>query len=155
MEENKFDTEDKMKEIEPVPKHEEAENAAESIPEELEKVVESAPEEMRHELKQMVGMYMQMGGRISPQAELMKKMQPEHVTEYLAGQREASQNQFKESRERKIFLAFVLMIILIFVVVLVVILKDESDLLEKVLYTLGGLITGLIGGYGYGKSRDD
>ncbi len=154
MEENKLATEDKMKEIEPVSEHEENGKTMESTPEEFEKFVESAPEGIRHELKQM-GMFMQMSGRVSPEAELMKKMQPEHVTAFLDGQREASQNQFKESRERKIFLAFILVMVLIFVVVLVIILKEKPDLLEKVLYTLGGLLTGLIGGYGYGKSRDD
>lgn len=154
MEEDKFITEGDTKGIEPVSEHEENGNTMESTPEEFEKFVESAPEGIRHELKQM-SMFMQMSGRVSPEAELMKKLQPEHVTEFLAGQREASQNQFKESRERKIFLAFILVIILVFIIVLVVILKDKASLLEKVLYTLGGLITGLIGGYGYGKSRDD
>lgn len=144
MEENKLNAEEANKEV-----------SSYSGLEEFEEAIEAAPEEVRHEIKRMIGMSMQMGGVVSPQMELMKKMQPEHVTEFLAGQREAAGNQFKESRERKIFLAFSLVVILIFVTVMVVILKDKSDLLEKVLYTLGGLITGLIGGYGYGKSRGE
>lgn len=103
----------------------------------------------------MIGMSMQMGGVISPQLELMKKMTAENVTEFLQGQREASNNQFRESRDNKIFLGFSLLVILVFVIVLVILLKEDSDVLEKILYTLGGLITGLLGGYGYGKSKND
>ena len=50
----------------------------------------------------------------------------------------------------------VLLIALVFIVALVVLLKDNPDILEKVLYTLGGVITGAFGGYGIGKNaRDD
>ena len=92
---------------------------------------------------------------ISPQLELMKKMTTENVTEFLQGQREVSNNQFKESRDNKIFLVIVLLMVLIFVTALVILLKGNPDMLEKVLYTLGGLVAGLFGGYGYGKSKRD
>lgn len=118
----------------------------------VEEILEDAPEEVRHEVKKMM-MSMSMGGVMSPSIELMKKLTPEHVSEFLIGQREAVNNQFKESRDSKVFLGISLVVILSFVVILVVLLKDSPDILEKVLYTLGGLITGLLGGYGFGKSR--
>ena len=96
---------------------------------------------------------MQMGGVISPQLELMKKMTPEHVTKFLEGQQEASNNQFKEKRDNKIFMGTILFVVLVFVVVLVILLKNSPDILEKVLYSLGGLVAGLLGGYGYGKTQ--
>lgn len=123
------------------------------LPDEIEDILGSIPKESRHEVKRIVGMSMQMGGAFSPQLELMKKMTPEHVSEFLQGQREASNNEFKESRDSKIFMAFVLAVVLVFVVVIVIQLKGNPDILEKVLYTIGGLITGLIGGYGFGKTR--
>lgn len=125
------------------------------LPRELSEILEDVPKEVRHEVKRMVAMSMQMGGVISPQLELMKKMTTENVTEFLQGQREVSNNQFKESRDNKIFLVIVLLMVLIFVTVLVILLKGNPDMLEKVLYTLGGLVAGLFGGYGYGKSKRD
>lgn len=127
----------------------------EDSPRELDEILEDVPKEVRHEVKRMVAMSMQMGGVISPQLELMKKMTTENVTEFLQGQREATNNEFRESRDNKIFLSFALVVILIFVIVLVILLKGNPDMLEKVLYTLGGLVAGLFGGYGYGKSKRD
>ncbi len=129
------------------------EDEFEELPEEMKDVLESIPQEARRTVKQMVGMSMQMGGVISPQLELMKKMTTENVTEFLQGQREAANNQFRESRDNKIFLAFIVVVVLIFVTVLVILLKEKPDILENVLYTLGGLVAGLLGGYGYGKTK--
>lgn len=125
------------------------------VPDELRDILEDIPQEAQHKVKSIIGMSMRMGGVISPQLELMKKMTPEHVSEFLQGQREASNNEFKESRDSKFFMAFVLTAVLIFVVIIVVLLKDKPDIMEKVLYTIGGLITGLVGGYGFGKTRSD
>lgn len=125
------------------------------IDKELDSILENVPKEGRHEVKKMIGMSMQMGGIISPQMELMKKMTPEHVSEFLDTQKMTMQNQFKENRENKIFLFSVLTIVLIFIVVLIVLLKDKPEIMEKVLYALGGLITGILGGYGLGKSKSN
>ncbi len=125
------------------------------IDKELDSILENVPKEGRHEVKKMIGMSMQMGGIISPQMELMKKMTPEHVSEFLDTQKKTMQNQFKENRENKIFLFSVLTIVLIFIVVLIVLLKDKPEIMEKVLYALGGLITGILGGYGLGKSKSN
>lgn len=111
------------------------------------------PEEDRPEIRKMIGMSMQMGRVISPEMEIMKKMTPEHVTEFLETQKQAMQNEFKESKDTKIFLVVVLILFLAFIIALVVLLKDKPDILEKVLYTLGGLIAGIFGGYGFGKTR--
>lgn len=110
-------------------------------------------EEDRPEIKKIIGMSMQMGRVISPEMEIMKKMTPEHVTEFLETQKQAMQNEFKESKDTKIFLVVVLILFLVFIIALVVLLKDKPDILEKVLYTLGGLIAGIFGGYGFGKTR--
>lgn len=119
---------------------------------ELEEALEDVPEEVRHEVKNMM-MSMHMGRITSPEMKLMDKLTPEHVSEFLAGEREASNNQFKESRDNKIFLGITLVVVLVFIVILVIILKDKPDILEKVLFTLGGLVTGLLGGYGFGKYK--
>lgn len=120
---------------------------------ELDAILENMPKEDRHEVRKMIGLSMQMGGAISPQMELMKKMTPEHVSDFLDTQKKAMENQFKESRENKVFLFAVLLVTLAFVILLIFLLKDKPEVMEKVLFTLGGLITGLFGGYGIGKAK--
>ncbi len=127
----------------------------EDIGEEMDSILEGIPKESRHEVRKLVGMSMQMGGVISPQMELMKKMTPEHVSEFLDTQKKEMENHYKENRENKIFLFAILLITLVFIVLLIQMLKDKPDIMEKVLFTLGGLITGLFGGYGIGKAKND
>jgi len=31
--------------------------------------------------------------------------------------------------------------------------RDQPDMVEKILYAVGGLTAGLFGGYGYGKTK--
>lgn len=121
----------------------------------FEAMLDEIPQESRGEVKKMIGLSMQMGGVISPQTELMKKMTSEHVTAFLEGQREANNNQFKESRESKILAASLAFMVMVFIIVLIVLLRDKPDILEKILYTSGGLIAGAVGGYGFGKTKKD
>lgn len=69
-------------------------DTSEKIEKDLDSIFEEIPKEERHNVRKMIGMSMQMGGVISPQLELMKKMTPEHVTEFLKGQREATEFEF-------------------------------------------------------------
>ncbi len=125
------------------------------LEQELDTLLESIPKEDRHVARKMIGMSMQVGGVISPQLELMKKMTPDHISEFLQGQREATKYQFKENRENKIFLGFILIIALVFVIIVILLLKATPEIMEKVLYTAGGFVAGIIGGYGYGKTKSD
>ena len=38
---------------------------------------------------------------------------------------------------------------------MIVLLKDNPDVMEKIIYTVGGVIVGAFGGYGFGKNRND
>lgn len=127
------------------------------ISKEIESIIDSEDisTEEKHTIKKMVGMSMQMGGVISPQLELMKKMTPDHITEFLEGQREATRCQFKESRDSKIFCGFILLVALSFIIVLIVLLRDIPETMEKVIYAAGGFAAGIVGGYGFGKTRSD
>lgn len=120
-------------------------------------VIEKVPEEDRHEVKRMMSMTMQMGRVMSssPEMELMKKMTSQNIETFLNGQKNAMEYQFKESRENKIFLGIMVLVFLIFIVVLIILLDDKPDILEKILYTTGGLIVGAFGGYGFGKTKHD
>lgn len=144
---------EKSKEL-PSKNKEDASKASENIiDDELDAILDHIPKEERHEVKRMIGMSMQMGGVISPQLELMKKMTPEHVTDFLQGQREATQYQFKESRDSKLFRCVILLMVLIFVLILIILLKDQPETMEKVLYAAGGFAAGILGGYGAGRIK--
>ena len=123
----------------------------------IEDVVEKVPEEDRHEVRKMMTLTMQMGRVMSasPEMELMKKMTPKHIEMFLDGQKEAMTYQFKAERESKIFLGIMVLLFMIFIVILVTLLIDKPDILEKVLYTMGCLIVGAFGGYGFGKTKRD
>lgn len=91
----------------------------------------------------------------SPEMELMKKMTSENIESFLENQKEAMKYSFKEGRDKKLFLGIAILLFMIFILILVVMLKDTPDILEKVLYTLGGLIFGAFGGYGFGRSKKE
>ncbi|HAX51544.1 MAG TPA: hypothetical protein DCX82_06345 [Lachnospiraceae bacterium] len=121
----------------------------------LDDLLENVPLETRSEVKKMISMSWQMGRVISPETELMNKMTSEHISTFLASQDTAMQKQFQESRENRIFIFGVFVLSLIFIVVLIILLSNKPDIMEKVLFTLGGLVTGAFGGYGYGKSKNN
>ena len=120
-------------------------------------VIEKIPEEDRPEVRKMMSMTMQMGKVMSasPEMELMKKMTSQNIESFLDGQKTAMEYQFKENRENKIFMGFMVLLFMVFIIILVNILSDKPDILEKVLYTLGGLIVGAFGGYGFGKTKHE
>lgn len=122
----------------------------------LDEFLEGVPEEDRPVVRKMIGMSMRTGSIISPQLELLKKMTPDHISAFLEGQKEATKYQFKENRENKIFMGFVLIAGLGFVLILVNLLKDYSpDTMEKILYAVGSFVAGLASGYGIRKAKGD
>ena len=64
-------------------------------------------------------------------------------------------NSYAEKKQSKIFLFLSMLISMIFFVIVIVILKDKPDIMEKIIYTLGGLVAGAFGGYGFGKKKSD
>lgn len=66
-----------------------------------------------------------------------------------------SQNIDKFLDGQQDFLGAMALLFMVFIVVLIVLLKDKPEILEKVLYSMGGLIVGAFGGYGFGKSKKD
>ena len=65
------------------------------------------------------------------------------------------QNSYAEKKQNKIFAFLVLLMTMVFFVVIILILKDKPEIMEKILYTLGGLVAGAFGGYGFGKKRNE
>ena len=94
---------------------------------------------------------------VSQENEIAKKINGEHIASYLDGMQENMRNRYKEKREQKIFNAVMVAVVLIFFTVIIVLLKDTPDVLEKIVWSVSGLVAGAIGGYGAGrlKSNED
>lgn len=131
------------------------ENILSDIPEELSDILNTVPPEHRKQVSQMMISAVQMGGITSPNSAITKKITEEHITEYLAGTREQMQKGYQEKRDRKFFAFFSGLAGCAFIIAVIILLKDNPDMLEKILYTSGGIVAGAFGGYGYGKSRED
>lgn len=123
--------------------------------EELFETLEGVPEEKRKVIEQLMISSVQMSGRFSPENAISKKITEEHISQYLEGAREDMQKSYDEKKQKKIFMFFMLLLTMVFFVVVILILKDKPEIMEKVIYTLGGLVAGAFGGYGFGKRRNE
>ena len=117
--------------------------------------LDNVPEKDQKIIRHMISSF-QMSGMVSPESNISKKITEDHITQYLVGSREEMNNSYAEKKWRKVCLLLALLIILVFFVIVIVILKDKPDIMEKIIYTLGGVVAGAFGGYGFGKkNRDD
>lgn len=122
---------------------------------ELEEILESVPPERRKDIeKMMILSSTQMRSISSPETAVMKKLTSEHISKYLEGAELEMKNSYTEKLHKKVFMLLSMIIILVFFVVIVILLKDNPDVMEKVLYAVGGAAFGSLGGYGFGKTKN-
>ena len=115
-------------------------------------IIDSESEE--HELIEM-SQVMATLSQISSGTDFSDKITTEHITRYLDGAEKNMTLAFEEKKHSKYFILALAIIVSIVFIILVVILKDKPDVLEKLIYSVGGLFTGFAGGYGLGKKRED
>lgn len=121
--------------------------------ESLHEILEEIPEEHRKILRKMTSI--QMGGVFSPQNAISEKITPEHITQFLDGSKVEMEHRYEEKKQRKIFLGLMALLVMGVLIAIIVILKDTPDIMEKIIYAVGGLIAGAFGGYGIGKNNQD
>lgn len=123
---------------------------------ELEDVLESVPPEHRKIIERMmISSSIQMRSITSPETEVMKKLTPDHISKYLDGAELEMKNSYAEKLYRKVFTFLTTIVAMVFFIILVILLKDIPDVMEKVIYIVGGVIVGAFGGYGFGKNKND
>lgn len=86
---------------------------------------------------------------------LVKKITEEHISSFLEGSKQNMELEYKDKKQNKIFVGLIILAVMIFIVILILLLKDTPELMEKIICTFVGLITGIIGGYGFGKNKGD
>lgn len=121
--------------------------------EEIEEALDSIPAEHRKMIEKMVISSVRMRGVVSPENAVMKKISGEHITQYLKGAEEEMKNSYEEKFQKKVFIFLTMLVAMVFFIIIIVLLKDSPDVMEKVLYAVGGVIAGAFGGYGLGQRK--
>lgn len=123
---------------------------------ELEEVLDSVPPEHRKVIERMMISSVQMRSfSSSPEAVVMKKFTPEHISQFLDGASQEMQKSYAEKFHKKIFAFLTMIVAMVFFIVVIVLLKDDTDVMEKVIYAVGGVCAGAFGGYGLAKKGSD
>lgn len=121
---------------------------------ELEDVLENLPPEGRKVIERMIiSSSIQMRSISSPETVVMKKLTSDHISKYLDGAELEMKNNYTEKFHRKVFIFLTMIIVMVFFILLVLILKDKPEVMEKIIYTVGGVVIGAFGGYGFGKHK--
>lgn len=123
--------------------------------EKIDDMIGNVSEEDRSVIEKMMISSVQMRGMISSENEVSKKITEEHITQYLEGSRADMEHSYDEKKQRKIFYFLIMTFAMIFFIVVIVLLKDVPEVMEKIIYTVGGLVAGAFGGYGVGRNRND
>lgn len=124
------------------------------FPEEVSQIMESMPETERHVMTKFFYRATSMV-RVSPEMEVSKKLSPEHITKMLENESTAMRYQHEDEQQSRRHHLIYVIIAVILIMFLVLTLKDNPDVLEKILYAAGGMVAGAAGGYGYAQSRKE
>ena len=113
---------------------------------ELEEVLDSVPPEHRKTLERMMISSVQLRSFASPpEAVVMKKLTPEHISQFLEGASQEMQKSYTEKFHKKLFTFLSMIVAMIFFVVVIILLRDDTEVMEKVIYAVGGVCAGAFG----------
>ena len=122
----------------------------------LEDFLENVPPEQRKTIeKMMISSSIRMGSIFSPEAAVMEKLTPAHISMFLDGAEAEMQKSYAEKFHRKINTFLTMVVANVFFIILVILLKDNPDVMEKIIYIVGGVVIGAFGGYGYGRNKNN
>lgn len=128
------------------------------LPPEMAEVLREIPEPQREEVTRIMTAGFGMISRISPEAEIAKKIKPEHISAMLDSQQKGMDYTYRENQHRMIFFVVVLLIIVVGVVIIIALLRENNtEAMTQILTALISAALGALGGYGLGtrKRSDD
>jgi len=112
--------------------------------------MEEVPKEFKHIIRQSFSM---MGMTGPAESSVAKKITEEHITMMLGLEQKGMETQYKENNSNRVFMIAIAVLGIGLVVTILVLFKDKPDMVEKILYAIGGLFAGAAGGYGYGIGK--
>jgi len=120
-----------------------------SVAEELDPILKELPAEQRELFVSLLSIQSSR----SPESEVAKKITSDHITKLLDNQSKSMDYTHQDEVQRKIYSFGVIVVAVVLIIVLVVLLKDNPDLLEKIISHLITLIGGALAGYGIAKTK--
>lgn len=119
---------------------------------EIEQLLNDIPEDVKEEIVEgITAIRKTQSMSFPPEALVMTKVNEEHISEFLAASRENMRKSYEEKRNNKFFLSFLILVALAFVITIIVLLKDQPQIMEKIIYIFLGFLGGVAGGYGLGR----
>ena len=119
---------------------------------EIMEVLDDVPEKSKKIIEQMMISTIQMKSE-SPETITAHNITPEHITKFIDGANKEAEYFYKDKRQTRWFVLAVIAVLLVFTLVIINMLRDKPEIMEKVLYSIGGFVAGLAGGYGFGKTK--
>ncbi|MDO5095130.1 MAG: hypothetical protein Q4D65_01115 [Peptostreptococcaceae bacterium] len=121
------------------------------IPEQFEDI---SPD-FREKVAESMHLMMQLSGGSPVDDTVLKKIESEHITQYLNLNQSHMENEYKERKEAKILYFAIALLFVLMLFGIIFLLKDSNpEIMEKIIYIAGGFVIGGLGGYGYGKSKN-
>lgn len=125
-----------------------------NIDKKFEEMISDIPDEVKEEIVESItSIQRTQSMSFPPETLVMSKITEEHISEFLAASRENMQKSYEEKRNNKFFLCFLILIALIFVIAIIILLKDQAQIMEKIIYIFLGFLGGAAGGYGIGRKN--
>lgn len=119
------------------------------IPPEMAEALKAVPEPQRKEIREMLSISYSMMLKTSPEAEVAKKIKPEHITAMPDAQSKGMEYTYKENTHKMLFSVAILLIIVIAVLFVILLLRDShSEEMSTIVNLLIGAALGFGGGYG-------
>ena len=139
----------------PTPINDSLEKAIENeSPLEFIEAMKDASPEQQIALMRQVSMTI-MSEKYSSENRIASKINEDHISRYLDASEKNMVKGYQERRDTKIFVGAMVVVGLVAFGIFICLLKDNPQVMEKVLYSVGSLIAGAFGGYGYGKSKSE
>lgn len=126
------------------------------IPPEMAEALKAVPEPQRKEIREMLSISYSMMLKTSPEAEVAKKIKPEHITAMLDAQNKGMEYTYKENTHKMLFSGAILLIIVVAVLIVILLLRDShSEEMSTIVNLLIGAALGFSGGYGIRAGKGD
>lgn len=123
--------------------------------EDLDELLDNIPDQEKKMIMKTSMSMLNMSASNHLENPIVKKITEEHISSFLDASKQNMELEYKDKKQNNVFVGSIILAVMIFIIVLIILLKDSPELMEKIICIFVGLITGVIGGYGFGKNKGD
>jgi hypothetical protein len=124
----------------------------------LAEALQNVPEEKRKLIINKMSHSFTMGmmrSEKSAEEILVSKMTSENIDTYLKNRDKETECSFKDRCQNRRFVIAIVVIAAILFAVVIFVFQDSPELVERIIFAIGGAIVGFAGGFGFGKTKRD